>query len=103
MRGGSKPRPLADRFWRKVDRAGPDDCWLWRGHVGPQGYGRIHLGGGVSRNGYAHRVSLQLAGIDIPPGYHVDHLCESKTCVNPAHLEPVTPGRNIRRARGACE
>lgn len=24
-------RPVEIRFWAKVDRQGPDDCWLWTG------------------------------------------------------------------------
>jgi hypothetical protein len=28
---------------------------------------------------------------------HLDHLCRVRLCVNPAHLDPVTCGENIRR------
>ena len=27
----------------------------------------------------------------------IDHLCNVRTCVNPAHMEPVTVGENLRR------
>jgi hypothetical protein len=33
----------------------------------------------------------------IQPGLHLDHLCRVRLCVNPAHLEPVTPQVNILR------
>jgi hypothetical protein len=31
----------------------------------------------------------------------IDHLCRVRHCVNPAHLEPVTPRVNARRGFGA--
>ncbi|RYF11406.1 MAG: HNH endonuclease, partial [Oxalobacteraceae bacterium] len=33
----------------------------------------------------------------IPDGLTLDHLCENKICINPAHLEPVTRAENARR------
>jgi hypothetical protein len=92
------PRPLAERFWPRVSgQDDPDACWLWTGAIGDQGYGRIRLPDG--RVGYAHRVALELAGIEIPKGLQADHLCETRACVNAAHLEPVTVRENLRRSR----
>jgi hypothetical protein len=33
----------------------------------------------------------------IPEGLHLDHLCRVPACVNPTHLEPVTPRENALR------
>ena len=49
----------------------------------------------------AHRVSYEMAKGSIPPGLQLDHLCRTTLCVNPAHLEPVTPKENIRRGSTA--
>lgn len=84
---------LAERFWPKVDRDGPNGCWIWRGCTTGQ-YGVIAMDG---RNVGVHRVALVLAGRD-PGALHVDHLCRTTLCVNPAHLEAVTPQENARRA-----
>ena len=109
----------ASRFWTKVDKTpghGPDGfCWLWRGVVNSKGYGNatlpkrrcIHAGWqGVACSCVhnhpvttgAHRVAYALAVEEVPDGLQLDHLCRNRSCCNPAHLEPVTPGENSRRA-----
>ena len=42
----------------------------------------------------AHRMSLELADINIPKGLVVDHICKNRGCVNPKHLRLVTPRVN---------
>jgi len=95
-RKGPKPRPLADRFWEKVDKSG--DCWLWTAACYPNGYGLFNI-----RNrstALAHRVAYELSVGPIPEGLVIDHLCRNVRCVNPAHLEPVTMRENLLRGEG---
>jgi len=84
------------RFWVKVDKT--DGCWLWTGCMtkpaGKNGYGQIRLDG---RMQVAHRIAYELLVGPIPDGLDLDHLCRTRLCVNPAHLEPVTPYENLRR------
>lgn len=82
-----------DRFWSKVDKSGPGGCWLWTGGVGSSGYGNF---GKPTK--LAHRVSYELEIGPIPEGMQLDHLCRVRTCVNPAHLEPVTARVNGERS-----
>ena len=81
-----------ERFWSKVDKSG--DCWLWTGALGRGGYGHFYWQGTNKR---AHRVAYKFAVGPIPEGLYLDHLCRVRNCVNPSHLEPVTPGENTRR------
>lgn len=71
------------RFWAKVDRRGPDDCWPWTGSRKPMGYGHFVM---LKKDYNAHRLSYELANGPIPAGQHVLHRCDNPPCVNPAHL-----------------
>jgi hypothetical protein len=95
---GSISRPLADRFWEKVNVGAADECWLWQASTTPAGYGKLGSGGKRGRTLIAAHVAVQLSGRSIPLGMEVDHLCFNVLCVNPGHLEVVTPGENKRRA-----
>jgi hypothetical protein len=86
-------RPVAERFWEKVDKTNPSGCWIWRGSRMKNGYGRFGLGKGVVR--FAHRVAYELVHgeASIPPEMILLHSCpagDRPDCVNPAHLRPGT-------------
>lgn len=82
-------------FWSLVDRSdGPDACWPYYGSRTDKGYGHFHIRGELYQ---AHRFALHATGVEIPAGHHVDHLCRVPWCVNPTHLEPVTPRENTLR------
>lgn len=88
------------RFWSRVQRSGPDDCWLWTGGTGSRlRYGRMRVG---KLEAYAHRLSYEMHIGAIPEGFVVMHTCDVPQCVNPAHLSVGTHADNIadRDAKG---
>lgn len=70
-----------------------DECWVWTGAVwGKYGTARI----GVKAYA-AHKLAYTYWIGAVPPGKQLDHLCRNTLCVNPKHLEPVTPKENVLR------
>lgn len=96
---------LPDRFWSKCIPEPNSGCWLWLAAHNADGYGRYHVPG---RLALAHRAAFEALIGPVPDGFELDHKqCQTPCCVNPAHVEAVTPLVNWQRgnapSRAAAE
>lgn len=100
-----------ERILGSIDRAGSGGCWIWQGSINAEGYGTTTA---PTRRGttHAHLAVWWVFNGSVQDGLQLDHLCHTadssclggnscrhRRCVNPEHLEPVTPRENTLRAR----
>ena len=85
---------FSERLTARYTKEPRTGCWLWNGTLTWGGYGQISRNG---RNTTAHRAMWKHLRGPIPPGMTIDHLCLTRRCVNPAHLEVVTYSENNYR------
>lgn len=86
-----------ERFWSKVAKRGPDECWLWTGATFKKknkqmGYGRY---AGDGQFTYAHRCAWIFTHGPIPKDKIIMHSCDVVLCCNPAHLSLGTDAENM--------
>jgi hypothetical protein len=92
-------KKLVRRFFEKIELT--PTCWNWGAYCSTEGYGMFFL---KPKSRLAHRVSywifrgkIELDIADDDETIVIDHLCNNKRCVNPAHLEVVTQSVNTLR------
>jgi hypothetical protein len=70
----------------------PSGCVEWNGARVSAGYGHFEL---RAVHYYAHRAAYELRNGAIPAGHEINHKCRNKACINPDHLEALTPQQHV--------
>lgn len=91
----SAQRTMHEKLEARIERDPNSGCWLWSGNIKKSGYGYVWLS--ATKRACAHRYVYELHRGPVPDGLQLDHLCRTRCCVNPNHLEPVTARENARR------
>jgi len=79
-----------ERFWHKVNRDGPSECWTWMGSTSGKNY-KNGNGYGVFWDGKKIRKATHVAWeLEYKQEFPIDkmacHHCDNPICVRPSHI-----------------
>lgn|SRR6185312_10714507 len=95
-----KPKSIMAYIEERYMPVTESGCWIWLLSQTANGYASGNFKG--KRRSSVHRWIYEETKGPIPEGMHIDHLCRVRCCINPAHLEAVTPKENVHRGIGVC-
>jgi hypothetical protein len=90
---GTHMEKVLKRFYNNISPEPMSGCWLWLGPCFKEGYANVFVKG---KNALGHRFSYSVHNGPIPDGLQVNHICDNKNCVNPAHLYVGTQKQNVQ-------
>jgi len=90
------------RWYASLEFEEGTGCWLWRGALDGDGYGRFSLGGVKYR---AHRCAWRWLRGELAPEDTIDHLdppgrAGRRLCVSPIHLRVCSMVENVMAGHG---
>jgi len=82
------------RFYSYIKINPKSKCWEWQRYITKDGYGQYYFD---FKLGYAHRFAYEYFKGTLQNNQHIHHTCENSICVNPDHLEQLSPKEHIRK------
>jgi hypothetical protein len=76
---------LPQKYIDRIEMEPNSGCWLWAGYVNTEGYAKFGIRGRPTIS--VHRFIYELF---FQPAKELHHICKTRCCVNPNHLQPVT-------------
>lgn len=93
----TNPTRVAELLSAKTIEA--DGCLIFTGCISSDGYGMMRVKTEEGWRGRkTHRIAWVLRNGPIPEGMVIDHLCGTRGCVNPDHMEIVSQSVNAKRS-----
>lgn len=83
-------------FWIAEDGPLDTPCWVWQGALNSRGYASQGSRGKKTWQVHVRNLETRL-GRPLHAGHQAHHRCENKACVNPDHLEELTPKQHVAR------
>lgn len=84
-----------ERYWAKVKRGSPTECWPWGGSTQIKGHGEFFVSPERDRV-QAHAFAVELAtGLACPDDLEACHRCDNPPCCNPRHVYYGTRQQNV--------
>ncbi|MEW2011509.1 HNH endonuclease signature motif containing protein [Microbacterium sp. NPDC078814] len=88
-------RDIRQRVESKTLRG--EGCWAWSGAHANTGYAQVREN---KKLHYVHRLVYAFHNGSVPDGMVVDHKCHNRGCINPEHLQAVSPKQNNENRSG---
>ena len=90
---GRPPQPIEVRYWPKVEKRGPNECWPWQAGRDKDGYGIFRISGKTRR---ATHIGFFLEYGRWPKSDRfICHTCDHPWCQNPQHWFEGTHADNV--------
>lgn len=99
------PEKSERKFFERIQKGAPDECWPYVGPLDTKGYSRLHAWiDGEWGHIRGHRWAYYCATGKWSP-FLILHSCDNRACCNPAHLREGTHEDNMRdmRERGRSQ
>lgn len=81
-------------YYEILDMGYDTSCWIWQANRTTSGYGLVSRAEAKSR--LAHRFMYEKRHGTLPSNTSLHHLCKITLCVNPGHLQPLTPTEHVK-------